>query len=73
MTVQSRVLLVVAGVLIAIVGIVFTLQGLGYVGGSFMTGATTWAIVGPVMALAGLALITIGLFISRIPGGRGGN
>ncbi len=69
----TRVLLVAAGVLIVIAGIVWTLQGLGYVGGSFMTGATTWAIIGPVTALAGLALIMIGLFRRRIPGGRGGN
>jgi hypothetical protein len=69
----TRVLLVAAGVLIVIAGIVWTLQGLGYVGGSFMTGATTWAIIGPVTALAGLALIMIGLFKRRIPGGRGGN
>ncbi len=69
----TRVLLVAAGVLIVIAGIVWTLQGLGYVGGSFMTGATTWAIIGPVIALAGLALIMIGLFRRRIPGGRGGN
>jgi hypothetical protein len=69
----TRVLLVAAGVLIVIAGIVWTLQGLGYVGGSFMTGATTWAIIGPVTALAGLALIVIGLFRRRIPGGRGGN
>ncbi len=67
----TRVLLVAAGVLIVIAGIVWTLQGLGYVGGSFMTGATTWAIIGPVTALAGLALIMIGLFRRRIPGGRG--
>jgi hypothetical protein len=69
----TRVLLVAAGVLIVIAGIVWTLQGLGYVGGSFMTGATTWVIIGPVTALAGLALIMIGLFRRRIPGGRGGN
>ena len=83
MPVLTRVLLVAAGALIAIAGIIFTLQGLGYVGGSFMTGATAWAIIGPVIALAGLGLIAAGLLrrrISgrripgrRIPGGRGGN
>jgi hypothetical protein len=49
----TRVLLVAAGALIAIAGIIFTLQGLGYVGGSFMTGATAWAVIGPVMAWPG--------------------
>ena len=70
MPVLTRVLLVAAGALIAIAGIIFTLQGLGYVGGSFMTGATAWAIIGPVMALAGLALIAAGLLSRRIPGRR---
>jgi hypothetical protein len=32
------------------------LQGLGYVGGSSMTGSDTWAIVGPVVAGLGVAL-----------------
>ena len=74
MTVLTRVLLVTAGALITITGIVWTLQGLGYVGGSFMTGATTWAIIGPVTGVAGLALIMTGLLVRRrIPGGRGGN
>ena len=53
--------LVVLGVAAALAGLVWTLQGLGYVGGSFMSGATVWAVIGPVVALAGLLLIVIGL------------
>lgn len=49
------------GVLAALTGIVWTLQGLGYINGSFMTGATLWAVIGPVVALAGLAVIIVGL------------
>ena len=45
----------------AVAGLVWTLQGLGYVGGSFMTGATVWAVIGPIVALVGLVLITLGL------------
>ena len=71
MTLTTRVLLVVVGVLIGIAGIVWTLQGLGYVTGSFMTGATLWAVIGPVTAVAGLALIAFGLLRRRVPGGRG--
>ena len=71
MTVTTRVLLVVLGALIGIAGIVWTLQGLGYVTGSFMTGATLWAVIGPVVALAGLALIAFGLLRRRVPGERG--
>jgi len=67
----TRVLLVVLGALIGVAGIVWTLQGLGYVTGSFMTGATLWAVIGPVTALAGLALIAFSLLRRRVPSGRG--
>ena len=56
-----RVLLVGAGLLITVVGVVFALQGAGVIGGSFMSGTTSWAIAGPVIAVAGLALVTAGL------------
>src|SRR5690349_6100024 len=55
----KQVLLVVIGVAAAVAGIIWTLQGLGYVGGSFMSGVTVWAVIGPVVALAGLVLLVI--------------
>jgi hypothetical protein len=56
-----RIVLAGAGLLIAVAGVVFTLQGVGVIGGSFMSGTTTWAVAGPVIALAGLALAAAGL------------
>jgi hypothetical protein len=56
---MRQVLLIVIGLAAAVAGIVWTLQGLGYVGGSFMTGATVWAIIGPVVAVAGLVLLAV--------------
>ncbi|TQM54624.1 hypothetical protein [Humibacillus xanthopallidus] len=44
------------GILLVLVGALWTLQGLGVVGGSVMSGVTLWAIIGPVVVLAGLAL-----------------
>ena len=58
-------LLIGAGALITVAGIVFTLQGLGYVGGSVMSGVTFWAVAGPVIALAGIALAAAGLLHRR--------
>jgi hypothetical protein len=53
---MSRYLLVAVGVVLVLVGALWTLQGLGYVGGSAMTGVRLWAVVGPVVAVAGAVL-----------------
>ena len=52
----SRVLGLVVAAALVVFGVVFTLQGLGYVGGSSMTGSQTWAILGPLIAGLGVAL-----------------
>ena len=54
-------MLVSVGFLLMLAGVVFTLQGVGVLGGSVMSGVTFWAVAGPVIALAGLALVVIGL------------
>jgi len=61
---MRRVVLVGLGFLLTLAGVVFTLQGVGVLGGSVMSGATFWAVAGPVIALAGLALAAIGLRVS---------
>lgn len=50
-------LALVLGVLAMVVGVVWTLQGLGYVGGSAMTDERIWAVVGPIVAVVGLVLV----------------
>ncbi len=47
--------LVLAGVLVA-VGVLWTLQGLGVVGGSAMSGVRLWAVIGPFVALLGIVV-----------------
>lgn len=47
-------------VLLVVVGLVWTLQGVGVLGGSPMTGVTLWAVVGPLVALAGVGLAVMG-------------
>ena len=44
------------GVVVAVVGGVFTLQGVGVLGGSFMSGSATWAVIGIAMVIAGITL-----------------
>ena len=58
---MRKIGLTVLGALIALAGAVWTLQGLGYIGGSFMSGATLWAVIGPIVLLAGLAIIYLAL------------
>jgi hypothetical protein len=40
---MRRGLLAGFGALLTVAGVIWTLQGLGYIGGSVMTGATLWA------------------------------
>lgn len=51
---------VVLGVLLVLVGGLWTLQGLNVLGGSAMSGKTLWAVVGPIVALGGLVLALVG-------------
>jgi hypothetical protein len=62
-----RGLLIGVGLLVAVAGVIFTLQGVGDIGGSFMSGSSVWAVAGPIIALAGLAMAAAGL---RRPGPR---
>ena len=48
------------GLLVAAVGAVFTLQGFGVLGGSFMSGSATWAVIGLVMVVAGITVYGYG-------------
>lgn len=55
-----RSLIFVLGVLIALAGLLFTLQGFGAVSGSPMSNTTTWSILGPIIALIGIAIAFAG-------------
>jgi hypothetical protein len=50
----------VIGGLMIVVGAVWTFQGLGYLKGSVMTGVETWAVIGPIVAGLGVALVLVG-------------
>lgn len=53
------------GVVAILIGAVWTMQGLGYLGGSAMTDERIWAVIGPVVAVVGLGLIVLGLRTRR--------
>lgn len=56
---MRRTLGLTAAVLMALVGVVWTLQGLGHLEGSPMTGSAAWAIIGPLVAGLGVALAIV--------------
>jgi hypothetical protein len=62
--VRSGVLTAV-GVIATIAGVIWALQGFGVIGGSFMSGNSVWAILGPIVAVAGLLLTAIGIRRAR--------
>ena len=57
---MNRPLSLVVGVVLVLIGLLWAGQGLGWIGGSPMTGVTLWAVVGPLVALAGVSLIVWG-------------
>lgn len=57
--------LTAVGVVATIAGLIWALQGFGVIGGSFMSGNSVWAIIGPVVAVAGLVLTGIGVRRAR--------
>jgi hypothetical protein len=62
---MRRWLIILVGVLMVLVGAVWTLQGLGVMGGSAMSGDTMWAVIGPIVVLAGLVVLWRGLRRTR--------
>jgi hypothetical protein len=56
---MKKAVLVTLGALFAVAGVMWTLQGLGYVGGSSMAGESIWAIIGPIVAAAGVSLLYV--------------
>jgi len=47
----------VIGVALCLVGAVWFGQGVGWIGGSFMSGEAAWAVIGAVAIVLGLAVI----------------
>jgi hypothetical protein len=59
MMAAMRQALLIVGILLALSGALFTLQGLGVVQGSPMSNTTTWSLLGPLIAGAGVALAVV--------------
>lgn len=44
------------GVIVALFGLIWALQGFGVLGGSPMSNTTTWSIIGPITVLIGIVI-----------------
>jgi hypothetical protein len=54
---MSRPVALVLGAILVIIGLVWFFQGIGVLGGSVMSGVVLWAVIGPIVAIVGIALI----------------
>lgn len=55
----------VPGIILAAVGLVWTLQGFNVMQGSAMSGSSMWATLGPIVLLVGVVLIVIAIVRRR--------
>ncbi|PJE11407.1 hypothetical protein [Mycobacterium sp.] len=44
------------GLIVALFGVIWALQGFGVLGGSPMSNTTTWSVIGPLTALIGVVV-----------------
>ena len=54
-----RIVLTIGGVLLTLIGVIWCLQGLNVLPGSFMTGQIQWAVYGCIAAVVGLGVIVV--------------
>lgn len=54
---MSRPVALVLGGILVVIGLIWFFQGIGVLGGSVMSGVVLWAVIGPIVAIAGIALI----------------
>jgi hypothetical protein len=54
-----RIALIISGGILIVVGLIFFLQGINILPGSFMTGQTKWAVYGALMIIAGIVLVLL--------------
>lgn len=60
----------VGGVLLLLLGAVWSLQGAGAMGGGGMSGKGQWVVIGVVVAVVGVVLIVGG--VKKLRAGHGG-
>jgi hypothetical protein len=67
---MQKVSVIVIGLVVVVVGVLWTLQGLDVMSGSGMSGHGIWAVVGIILILVGLG--TVGATVRSGSRGRAG-
>ena len=47
----------IAAIVVVVIGVVWTLQGVNVLGGSFMSGDRTWFVIGIAIVIASVAVL----------------
>ena len=58
---MKKPLMAVVGVVVALLGLLFTLQGTDVIHGGAMSGTTFWTVAGPIIIVIGLAVAALGV------------
>jgi len=58
---MSRTMGLLVGGVLLVLGLVWFGQGMGWIGGSGMSGVRLWAVIGPILAVVGIVLVVRGL------------
>ena len=62
---RPNAVIVPVGAVISLLGLVWLLQGIGVLPGSFMTGSQFWAMAGAFAVIVGVLVIAVGLVWRR--------
>ncbi len=63
--VKTKWLFLVIGIVLVLIGLLWTLQGLNVLGGSVMSGSPLWGTIGPIVLIVGVVLIVVALVRRR--------
>ncbi|GAA2067210.1 hypothetical protein GCM10009820_36340 [Leifsonia soli] len=55
----------ILGIVLVLIGLLWTLQGLNVLGGSVMSGSPLWGTIGPLVLIVGVVLILVALLRRR--------
>ncbi len=47
------------GLIVALFGLIWALQGFGVLGGSPMSNTTTWSVIGPITVVVGIVIAVV--------------